>query len=60
MVLRRAYTGRNEVRAAQLFLQRELLYDDADRHPGGPRFWRPRLGAEGGGLLRPAAAVGAH
>ena len=22
-------------------LQRELLYDDADRHPGGPRSWGP-------------------
>ncbi len=24
--------------------QRELRYDDADRHPGGPRSWGPGLG----------------
>ena len=24
-------------------LQRELLYDDADRHPKGPRSWGPGL-----------------
>ena len=34
-------------------LQRELLYDDADRHPGGPRSWGPGQELEVEGCFAP-------